>query len=132
MSEPRSNRLRRALLGSPGEDLSPTRGGVGSDLKWAGGLPIMGTSNRAAPGQLGAGRQGGGGPIGAAIPSISESGSGCPLNSSNESALDAGRRFGVDSHSQPLTAQSPSPRTTKHVKPFELAPGHGFSSSEED
>ncbi len=46
MSEPKSNRLRRTLLGVPGQDYNPRRGGVGSDLQWAGGLPGFEQSGR--------------------------------------------------------------------------------------
>jgi len=128
MSEPKSNRLRRTLLGVPGQDYNPRRGGVGSDLQWAGGIQIMGTSNSATPGQMGPGRQAskaGGAPVGAAIPDVAEHGSGVPSGSSNPAAVDPSMRFGVDSHNQPLTAASAPPRTTKHVAPFWLRAGHG-------
>ncbi len=126
MSTPKTNRLRRAVLGLPGQDFNPLRGGVEApELKWAGGLPIMGTSNRATPGQLGPGAQHRG-PVGAAIPSIAESGSGCPGNSSNLAALSPSQRFSVPERELGRTAQSPSVNTKRGADaPFTLAPGHG-------
>src|SRR6266851_1687361 len=129
MSEPRSNRLRRALqrqsVGIPGLSHDPTRGGADSEIRFVGGLPIN-SSNRASAAQLGAGRQGGGGPVGNSISEIVEHGSGVPSGSSNPAAVDPSMRFAVDSHSQRLTAANPAPNTRRGgAAPFSLKPGHG-------
>src|SRR5712692_865489 len=129
MSEPKSNRLRRALqrqsVGIPGLSHDPLRGGADSEIQFVGGLPIN-SSNKAAVSQLGAGRQGGGGPVGAGIGEIVEHGSGVPSGSSNPAAVDPSMRFGVDSHSQRLTAANPAPNTKRGpAAPFTLKPGHG-------
>ena len=124
MSEPRSNRLRRMIIpgirGAGG--LDPTRGGINSDLRWVGGLPLN-TSHGATDAQLGPGA-GGGRAVGRGIPDVSEHGTGCPTGTSNPASRSGAARFMVDEGHE-RTAASPPPRTTKHVAPFSLKPGHG-------
>ncbi len=133
MSTPKTNRLRRLGLPQRIGPFDPLRGGLDSDLKWVGGLPI-GTSSACTPEQLGPGAQAtrsGGSPVATGIPDIAESGSGCPSGSSNLASRSGAARFMVDEGHE-RTAASPPPRTTRHGEPFELRAGHGFDSGRED
>ncbi len=127
MSTPKTNRLRRLGLPQRIGPFDPLRGGLDSDLKWVGGLPI-GTSSACTPEQLGPGAQAtrsGGSPVATGIPDIAESGSGCPSGSSNLASRSGAARFMVDEGHERTTA-SPPPRTTKHIASFSLRAGHGF------